>query len=626
MADSKNAKETTEITDKVELLIGPRRSAMAKAVGIRPLTASAMRSAMSVITQQHGAEIIKEFRPRHKMKTLSAADEATTVFKVRLGMEAASVLSQTAPPSIAVEVDSLLGYGSVGPSAVLQAIMNGGRSGVSFGGVTATQVQIQVIGKDDKPVANANVTIESAGFPQEGVTDKNGMVTLPVFSAGGAGQVRSIFVRPTEGHWNRILQTPSLSTGTVNLIKLHPISEMLPDFPKNAEYGWGQQLMGLERLPDEYTGKGVRIAIIDSGADTSHPALKHIQSGLDLTNGNDTKSWSKDVIGHGTHCAGVITGNSPETEAIRGFAPEAEIHIFKVFPGGQFSSLLDALATCIELGIDVVNMSLGSGDASDVVEQQIEEAIQNGVACVVAAGNSGGPVQYPARSPNVLAVAALGMLNQFPSDTWEATTVMPGHVSGRFFSPSFTCFGPEIGVAAPGVGIVSSVPGGFDPQSGTSMAAPHVTGLAALLLAHHPLFKSSLRERNASRVSGLFSLIRSIAQPLQMSSDRAGAGMPGLDAVVAAFDAARAEATEGQGQRLNAASAGPGAFFPAAAFAPQFGNPMGGLGQFGPMSITPSPLGGFVAMQRGGNGHMLGGSPFQMNAGFTNGAVGGFLR
>jgi subtilisin family serine protease len=99
---------------------------------------------------------------------------------------------------------------------------------------------------------------------------------------------------------------------------------------------------------------------------------------------------------------------------VRGFAPAAEIHACKIFPGGQISQLIDALEYCIEKQVDIVNLSLGTDQVSEVLEQQLLRLTNVGIACIVAAGNSGGPVQYPASSPNVLAVAAIGHVAEFP--------------------------------------------------------------------------------------------------------------------------------------------------------------------------------------------------------------------
>lgn len=559
MPDENTQDVLNETSEKIDVLVGPRRSFSAKRAGIAPLSASTLEAAKRTIERNFGITPEREILSRI-LKTKSSHDEATAVYKYRMDIEQATILAQTAGPNMAIEVDSHLQYGAYGPSAMMQQIM--GRTSFSGAPLKEATVKIRVIGEGDKPLPNVSVTMEAAGFPQEASTNARGEVTLKLFQLPGGNQVKSVFVRPKEGHWNRIINSPTLSASGINVIRLKPISDTVPNFPAGALYGYGQKLMGLDQLPDEYTGKGVKIAIIDSGADNAHPSLSHIKQGFDMTNIKDkrpdTSTWKDDVIGHGSHCAGIITGNSGNEDAIRGFAPEAEIIVMKVFPGGQFSSLLDALSKCVEEEVDVVNMSLGGGEKSEMVEQAIEECVQNGIACIVAAGNSGGPVQYPASSPSVLAVAAIGQMNQFPGDTWEASTMQPSLVAGDgLFSPSFTCHGSEIAVAGPGVGIISTVPGGkFDPQSGTSMATPHICGMAALVIAHHPDFKGMPRDGN--RVAHLFALMRSNAQALPLASELVGSGMPVLHGLVAAFDAGRAMDAEVAAGDFGAASAGPG--------------------------------------------------------------------
>jgi hypothetical protein len=97
-----------------------------------------------------------------------------------------------------------------------------------------------------------------------------------------------------------------------------------------------------------------------------------------------------------------------------------------------------------------------------------------------------------------------------------------------FFAAKFSCFGPQIGVCAPGVAVVSSVPpDSYAAWDGTSMAAPHVTGLAALVLAHHPDFQDRFKTRNAQRVDRLFDILKQSARALNLGDrNRTGAGLP----------------------------------------------------------------------------------------------------
>jgi subtilisin family serine protease len=609
------------VGEKVHCLIAPRRSKSAKAAGVVPMSAGSMRSTIAQL-EKLGCEIVKELKPRSAVKTMSAVNEATNVYVARMDPDTAQMLSQSAPPNLIVEEDAYLSYGTRGPSLLSIAPRVGALR--STKGINAQTIKLRVVGENNEPITNAKVTLEGDGFPQDGETDKNGEVTLKLFSITGSGQARSLFVNPQKDYWTRYITDPALSETDVNIVGVHSLKQTVVGFPDHFRYGWGQTLMGLDQMPDECTGKGIKIAIIDSGADNSHPLLKHINHGIDLTNNNDPTTWSKDVVGHGSHCAGIITAQNTTEMALRGFAPEAEIFIYKVFPGGQFSSLLDALDHCIEENVDVVNMSLGSPQVSEAIEQKLEEVVENGIACVVAAGNSGGPVQYPARSPNVLAVSAIGRLNEFPPKSWDSQTVIPGLVApDGVFSPSFTCFGPQVDVSAPGVAIISTVPdNGFEAESGTSMAAPHITGLAALYLAHHPAFQGALKARNAQRVAGLFNMIKSSTAAYQFGAERTGVGIPTLHGLVQTI-MATTQPTVGGVQTVGQAAQMPpatGAGVPPSALQTQPYNVLGG--QLGAM------LGGIIGNILGGPqgaqiGQTLGGlAPFQSTPGTTIGGTG----
>jgi subtilisin family serine protease len=351
-------------------------------------------------------------------------------------------------------------------------------------------------------------------------------------------------VKPKSDYWTFYQTEPALETDQTNLVHLRSLSDSFQGFPRQQVIGWGQKAMRLDLLPSAYRGQGIRVGIVDSGAATSHPDLQGIKFGFDTTNKkSDPGSWNHDTISHGSHCAGVIAG-ADNGVGIRGFVPDAEIHICKQFPGGQISHLIEALEYCIEKQIDVVNLSLSGVEPSEVLEQEILRAKRLGVACIAAAGNTRGPVQYPASSPNVLAVAAIGRVGEFPSDSYHAQTV--GLMDGTgFFSPKFTCYGPEVSVCAPGVAILSSVPpNNYAVWDGTSMAASHITGLAALVLAHHPDFQGPFRPRNADRVDRLFQIVRASAQPVNVGDPRrTGYGIP--DVLVALGLAPRVRPIQG---------------------------------------------------------------------------------
>jgi subtilisin len=171
----------------------------------------------------------------------------------------------------------------------------------------------------------------------------------------------------------------------------------------------------------------------------------------------------------------------------------------------------------------------------------VDRARQAGVAIFVAAGNSATAVQFPASVPGVLCVSAIGQAGVVPDDTYHARTVPEGAtvVPGQVYSAKFTCHGPQVGVCGPGVGIISSVPGGgYAAWDGTSMADPHLTGMGALLAAHHPALNRAA-VRDAAWVDQLFALMRSVAEPVGLPAEYGGVGLPIVAKVIALSAAPR---------------------------------------------------------------------------------------
>jgi subtilisin len=443
------------------------------------------------------------------------------VVVARMREEKAARLVQQGGYQLIVERDHPLTYGY---TAVPLLSLNAGGVDQAIG-FTAN---ITVLG-NDTPVEGAQVCIFGSLFPTQGVTDRQGRVELNVIGES-PNTIHAIYIKAKSDFWSIWIPQPTLNPEGTNVISLTALSTTLPNFPRQPLLGWGQRAMGLESVPPAFRGKGVKVAIIDSGVATTHRNIKgQVKSGYNVV-AKSQEGWEEDATGHGTHCAGIICGNAENGSGIRGFAPDAEMIACKVFPGGRYSSLFDALDFCISQQVDVINLSLVAAEPSEIIEHKILQAKQLGIACIAAAGNSGGLVQYPASSPNVLAVAAIGKQGEFPPDSYHSQTVRPPLTPQGFFSPNFTCFGPQILVCAPGVAIVSSAPpDNFAAWDGTSIAASHIAGLAALVLAHHPDFQAQglFGARSAQRVSRLFQIILQGAQPLNLGDPlRTGAGLP----------------------------------------------------------------------------------------------------
>jgi subtilisin family serine protease len=511
-----------------EFIIAPRRlsgfmnggimNAMMPPAGIQP---TALDHVEQALRASPDIEVVDRIGPRGLVGTLAdGMGGAPPILIAKMADDKAEILKQQSAGQLIVEPDQHLRLDlseTHEPGLVAPAVAAGGPQ---------VSITTMVLGRDNTPIKDAEVHLFGTLFPVNGVTDERGVATL-VLPSDAVQSVTGLYVKPKFDYWTYYQADPAVETNQTNLVYLRSLAETFPGFPRQQTMGWGQRAMRLDHLPGAYRGQGVRIAIVDSGAATNHPDLREIKSGLDTNHRKaDPGAWNHDAISHGSHCAGVIAG-ADTGMGIRGFAPDAEVHICKQFPSGQISHLIEALEYCIEKQIDVVNLNLGGAEPSEALEQQILRAKRLGVACISAAGNTRGLVQYPASSPNVLAVAAIGKTGEFPADSYHTQTIGAMGANG-FFSPKFTGFGPEIALCAPGVAILSCVPpNNYAVWDGTSMAASHVTGLAALVLAHHPDFRGPFRTRNADRVERLFQILRASAQPINVGDPRrTGFGMP----------------------------------------------------------------------------------------------------
>lgn len=224
---------------------------------------------------------------------------------------------------------------------------------------------------------------------------------------------------------------------------------------------WGVARVNAPAVWQNTMGAGVRVAVLDTGIDGTHPALKGNYKG-GFNSAQDGAS-AADGHGHGTHVAGTIAAASKE---IVGVAPQASLYAVKVLDdegNGTFASIIKGLEWAVENRMQVVNMSLG-GPSSEALEEAVKKTLAAGVVIVAAAGNDPeAEVSAPARYDGVIAVSASA-----------------SNDSLAFFSTT----GPEVDFIAPGHQVNSTWPGGgTNSISGTSMATPHVAGLAALAVS-----------------------------------------------------------------------------------------------------------------------------------------------
>ncbi|MEB3196630.1 MAG: S8 family peptidase [Candidatus Sericytochromatia bacterium] len=212
----------------------------------------------------------------------------------------------------------------------------------------------------------------------------------------------------------------------------------------------------------------VKVGVVDTGIYYKHPEFgDRVDPGFDFINRDDD---ARDDMMHGTHCAGIVAAGFDDGHGIAGVAPGVRLLAVKVMDQvgeGTWANIADGIVYATQRRCDIINLSLGASNSSYTLKQAVAYAVEAGVLVVAAMGNENTDTpSFPAAYPGVMAVGAT------KADDSRA---------------GFSNVGAHISVAAPGHRILSTVLyGKYEAVSGTSMAAPHVAGLAALLKSAHP--------------------------------------------------------------------------------------------------------------------------------------------
>lgn len=299
----------------------------------------------------------------------------------------------------------------------------------------------------------------------------------------------------------------------VRIIEPDAIAYEIGSYEEELNKTWGMVRIGEGAAhAAEAFGTGVKVAIIDSGIDYNHPEFAGIYiGGKDFVNGDMDPM---DIDGHGTHVAGTVAALRNGSGVV-GAAPSVQLYALKALEGGSgnFGDIIAALQWCADNEIKVTNNSYGSSSDPGV---QVRDAFDNsyaaGILHIAAAGNEGNRpgigdnVGYPAKYSSVIAVAASDSNNK---------------------RASFSSTGPDVELIAPGVSIYSTYTlGRYATMSGTSMASPHVAGVAAQILGKNSGFSpSQIRQR----------LIET-AESLGLPKEHQGYGLVKADRAVQSID------------------------------------------------------------------------------------------
>jgi subtilisin family serine protease len=284
-----------------------------------------------------------------------------------------------------------------------------------------------------------------------------------------------------------------------------------PSLPTKGPSGWWHDMLGISSF-DVSAGSRIKVGVADTGCGP-HACLQHVNDVGAFVGGTSPPAPAgRDVDSHGTHVCGIIGARPVAKGQYSCIGPDLDLYIARVFPGpeaganqGDIANAIDALSR--GRAVHLINLSLGSSQPSQIEHDAIIDAYERGTVCVCAAGNNAGPVNWPAAFPECVAVSALGHLNGPPPGSLAATRLpTAAELFGKdsYYFANFSCFGPQVLCAGPGVAIISTVPERYGLQApylsmdGTSMASPAVCGVFGVMLSKSTQYLAAPPDRGRS--------------------------------------------------------------------------------------------------------------------------------
>ena len=346
---------------------------------------------------------------------------------------------------------ALLAYAPAARGEPLAGVVDHGPGGAPY-----AAGELIVTYEEEAPEAAVESLDEEVGAEVEGELPSVDarLFSFPEVEGEPSGEVRKVDLAAIKGELKR---DPAVKSVDYNYLRT------LSYTPNDPRFGqqWGFAKPRFEDAWNTARGAGVRIAVVDTGADVRHPDLGgKIVLQRDFKHNDETV---EDSAGHGTHVAGTAAGATGNKIGVAGGCPNCKLVIAKVFSpdGGYDFAIARGITWSADAGAKVINCSFEGPGNSEALEDAVGHATGKGAVVVAAAGNGDtGVPSYPAAYPNVIAVAATNAYDR---------------------RASYSNHGSWVDVAAPGVDVLSTVPGGYERRGGTSMAAPHVSALAGLL-------------------------------------------------------------------------------------------------------------------------------------------------